>query len=177
MDGFKINKSFLSYSITRRYPNVRYDWAFATCIILCTILFSFLNLAVNGYNMQTIYTTDPNATVAHHEWFEKAPFSWFNSFTPSCQGASLTTGNTYFTTNLGLIYTLTKVSQGQANGPMRPLPAVSYWNTTLHDCTVDLIDIQMERKEYSATNLYASNFWTWDTSYASVGCLWPHERI
>lgn len=117
-------QSHFRYAITRHYPFPWFDWVVPIYIVLCVALFTVINLATTGYNLQTIYTMNPNSTVAYRHWFQKAPLSWINSFNPSCQGTSISKGSSYFTTNLGLIYTVDKISQS-VNGSMIPLPAVS----------------------------------------------------
>jgi hypothetical protein len=85
--------------------------------------------------------------------------------------ASLSKGRSHFTTNLGFIYTVDKIWQS-TNGNKIPVTAISYFNTTLENCPVDSIDILFQRREYSHQTKWASNFWTWDSSYsyASATC-------
>ena len=163
-------QAFLTYPITRHYPNPWVDWVVAILLILCTVLFTFVNLATTGYNVEIIHTLNPNGTVAHKHWFETAPWSWFNSVSATCQGSPIAKGSSVFTTNLGLIYTVDKIWQEQSSF-IQPFPAISYLNTSLVNCTVDQIDVQMHRREHSDRNDIPGNFWTWDSSWAEAGAV------
>jgi hypothetical protein len=56
--------SWFSYNITRPYP---YRWFTPVAIIggvVLTVLVSLVNLGSSGYYLKTIYTNDPNTTIA-----------------------------------------------------------------------------------------------------------------
>lgn len=57
-----MHKSWFSYNVTKPYP---FRWftpvAFLGGVFLAT-LFSIVNLAGNGYQLKSVYTTDPNTT-------------------------------------------------------------------------------------------------------------------
>ena len=86
-------RSHFGYAITRPYPFPWFDYVVAVFLIICTVIFTVLNFATSGYNLKTVYTTDPNSTLAHHYWFQKAPWSWLNSIEATCDAASLPTGS------------------------------------------------------------------------------------
>lgn len=82
--------SFFSYSLQRSYP---FRWFTPVTIIggiIFTVLFSFINVAANGYQLKTIYTTNPNATLNEKHWFTQAPWSWSSRLPPSCEAQNLT---------------------------------------------------------------------------------------
>lgn len=163
-------ESYFSYPITRRYPFAWFTYVVVIGGILATVLFSFLNLATNGYNLETIYTTDPNSTSSRDYWFQHAPFSWTGKIEASCQPLSLTRGSTYFTSNFGLVYTLDKIWNREGNESQETYPSVSYYNTTMQDCTIPEMTIQMERRDSGAGT---GNWWTWYKTYASVSTPQP----
>jgi hypothetical protein len=158
--------AYFTYPLSRRPFPWWFDWVVVIYVAVCIVLFTIINIATNSYALQTIYTTDPNSTHTHRHWFQKAPLTWINTFTPSCQGASIAKGNTYFTSNLGLIYTVDKISQTR-EGATLPVPAISYFNTTLENCTVNNVDMFFQRRECSDQNNDGRDFWTWDSSSAS----------
>jgi len=106
-----MSSSLFSYNLSRPYPFRWFTPATIVGGIIATILFSTVNLATNGYQLKTIYTTNPNGTLSQHYWFTDAPWAWSARLKPSCEAQSLSPGADYFTTNLGLSYTLQRVSQ------------------------------------------------------------------
>ena len=80
------------------------------------MLFTFVALAADGYNPDIEYTTNLTKTLDQSYWFQKAPFSWVAKTRVSCQPALLTTGSTYFTSNLGFRYVLEKLWREDTHG-------------------------------------------------------------
>ena len=138
----------------------------------CTVLFSFVALAANGYNLDIKYTLDLNGTLGADYWFQNAPFSWVSQTKVSCQPALLTVGSRYFTTNLGLTYTLDGLWREGSDGiENRVLPATSYQNTQLDNCEVRQILIDFMRRDETQ---FPHNWWSWGLTTASVSLL-RHE--
>jgi hypothetical protein len=147
MPDHQNSKSIFSYPLTRQYP---FRWFTYIAFIggaICTVLFSFVALAADGYNLDLEYTLDLDATLNASYWFDKPPFSWISKTNVSCQPALLTTGNTYFTSNLGLTYELDRLWRADSPGA-RPhvLPATGYLNTPLRDCSVRQIEIDFMKR-------------------------------
>ena len=112
------------------------------------------------------YTTDLNGTLHKPYWFQKAPFSWVSKTRASCQPALLTTGSTYFTSNLGFTYTVDKLWLEDTSGAQnRILPATGYQNVLLENCEVLLIQVDFIRKDQTMSS---SNWWSWSSTTASV---------
>lgn len=163
-------ESFFSYPLTRPYPFAWFTYVAIIAGVILTVLFSFVALATDGYDLDLVYTLDLNDTLHQDYWFQKAPFSWFSRDHLSCQPALLTPGNTYFTSNLGFMYSMDKLWQGNSVGMSKQvLPAASYENTELQDCQVRQIEIDFTRRDQTPL---PENFWSWEltTSSGVVTC-------
>lgn len=162
-------ESLFSYSLSRPYPFAWFTYAVVIGGTICAVLFSFVALAADGYVIDLQYTTELNATQDASHWFQSAPFSWISQTSASCQPALLTTGSTYFTSNLGFTYTLDKIwvegSSGIQNGIR---PAAAYKNAVLEDCDVRLIEIDFLRSDQTWVH---DNFWTWGATTAQVSLV------
>lgn len=131
------------------------------------MLFSVINLATNGYYLKTTYTTDPNSTMAEKHWFTQAPWSWGDKLRPTCESQDVPIGYSFFSTNLGLQYTLTSVSQYDTDsGHTIPLPSLRYLNHTLQDCHITQVILHMEKDDESYNGL--GYWWSWDDSSANA---------
>ena len=131
--------------------------------ILFTVLFSFVNVATNGYYLATIYTTSPNATLHQQYWFTKSPWSWGSKLKPTCEAQNIPIGYEFFTTNQGLSYTLESVSRfDEATNQTTRFPSLPYLNQTLEDCGVDEVILYMKKADQSENGVGA--WWSWDDS-------------
>jgi hypothetical protein len=65
-----MHESYFNYNVTRPYPYKWFTWAVVLGGIAATVLFSVLNLAANGYQLEVVYTTDPNGTLSEIQWFQ-----------------------------------------------------------------------------------------------------------
>jgi hypothetical protein len=164
--GPRKDESLFSYSLSRPYPFGWFTYVVAIAGTICAVLFSFVALAADGYNLDLEYSLDLNSTLNESYWFQKAPFSWVSKTRASCQPALLTTGSTYFTSNLGFSYALDKLWREDSSGMQsRILPATAYQNALLEDCEVRMIEIDFLRKDQT---MVANNWWTWSSTTASV---------
>ena len=160
--------SFFTYNIQRSYP---YRWFTPFVIVIglfATILFSVVNLAVNGYQLKTTYVTDPNGTESQEHWYTSGPFGLNSKLKPSCEPQNLLLGTQLFTSNQGLSYTITKI---QHDGDGIPEPALLYLNNTLEDCQVDTVTVNLGRSDQSPPSppdARQVNWWTWADSSATA---------
>lgn len=160
------DESVFSYSLSRPYPFRWFTYVVAIVGTICAVLFTFVALAADGYNLDLEYTLNLNSTLNELYWFQKAPFSWVSKTSASCQPALLTTGSTYFTSNLGFSYVLDALwREGLHETQNRILPATAYENALLEDCRVPLIEIDFVRNDQTMNE---KNWWTWASTTASV---------
>lgn len=151
--------SIFGYPLTRRYPS-HFTWIICAGGVILVTLFTFIAFAGNAFEAEQIYTADINGTLDSKQWFQKRPFTWASEIDTSCQPAFLTIGSDYTTTNQGFIYTIDSFRAGNTS----EVPyTVRYWNSTLSDCEVQQIEINL-LKQVEAGD--ATNFWTWDDTYA-----------
>ncbi|MCJ1469000.1 hypothetical protein MMC07_007632 [Pseudocyphellaria aurata] len=133
------------YAVTRPYPYKWFPWVVLVGGIFSLVLFSAINLAANGYDLNVQYTTDPNSTVSQTKWAERWPFSWFSKVDTTCQSLSLQINSQFSTDKLGFFYTLTSIGQYRdPNGPMTTIPSLRYTNNTLQHCSVNEIVLNIE---------------------------------
>jgi hypothetical protein len=150
-------QSFFSYTLTRSYPYKWFTWVVVIGGVAATIFFSLLNLAANGYQLEVVYTTDPNGTLAENQWFQKPPWTLMAKVEASCQSQNLALNTGLFTTQLGLTYTLSNVWSHEANGSTNIYPSLTYRNNTLDNCSVNNIYIHAENTNTNGN----SPFWAW----------------
>ncbi|QIX01720.1 hypothetical protein AMS68_007237 [Peltaster fructicola] len=107
-------------------------------------LFTILTVATSAYEFQQEYTSDPAVEEAAKQWFQRSPFSLISSMGTKCQDAQLAVGGHFMTTNKVFLYTLDRLWQG--DGVNRTIVSqVPYRNTTLRDCNVREITIDLNR--------------------------------
>lgn len=71
------HESFFTYNISRPYP---FRWFTPVTVvggILLTVLISFANFVASGYDLRTVYASDPG-TIGQDLWFRKWP-SWLRN--------------------------------------------------------------------------------------------------
>lgn len=134
-------------------------------------MFSVINFATTGFYLKTIYTTSPNETIAEQHWYTKAPWTWSDKLKATCQAQNLPIGYQFFTTNLGLSYTLDSVTQyNKATNQTVHLPSLPYLNQTLEDCQIDQVVLYMRKNDQSENG--HSAWWSWgdSTGAATAHC-------
>jgi hypothetical protein len=159
----------LAYNLTRPYPFGK--WFKPTVIagfLLFFGLFTTFNLATNGYDMQPLYTRNPNGTEAKRHWYHKAIFTWGDDkLNPKCQHLDISVGDEFMTTNLGLRYTVTGVFfRPGATSPWAQRSSLSYHNNTLTNCQVDLINVDLVKADNSEPGKHY--WWSWMDSDAEA---------
>lgn len=131
------------YTIERPYPFRWFTPLITVTGIAATVLFTFVNIAADGYVQSVIYTTNPNSTLEEHHWYLNAPWSWISTARSSCQSPGIAIGNSYYTSNQQTgSYTVTMMNTtlGPDDDAVYPglqsktLGTTSYLNNTLHDC-------------------------------------------
>lgn len=159
------DKSVFSYSLSRPYPFTWFTYVATVGGIVCATLFTFVALAADGYNTSLEYRRDLNRTLNESEWFQKAPFSWISKLENSCQPAQLALGSVYYTSNLGLRYSLDQLWHESSPGARKHLlPAASYLHTVLEDCDVRSIEVQLNRGQ----DVSEYQRWAWTAAVPSV---------
>ncbi|KAM0721299.1 hypothetical protein Q7P37_003587 [Cladosporium fusiforme] len=162
--------SIFSYPLTRRYPP-KFTWIICAGGVILLTLFTFIAVAGNAYQAESIYTPDLNGTQNDKQWFQKRPFTWAAEIETTCQPSFLTIGDTHMTTNGGFRYTIDSFG---AEGNSSDVPfTVAYWNTTLRDCQVKQVEIQLLS---SAGSAGTRNWWTWEDTFArSTAECWVYS--
>lgn len=151
------------YTIERPYPFRWFTPLVTVCGIAATALFTFVNIAADGYVQSVIYTTNPNSTLEEHHWYLNAPWSWISTARSSCQSPGVAIGNPYYTSNQQTgSYTVTMMNTtlGPNDEAVYPglesktLGTISYLNNTLHDCQMgDLMVIFTSQQQASSAKL------------------------
>lgn len=151
------HRSFFSYAITRPFPFRWYTPVIVLGGIIFTVLFTFLNLASNGYDLIVQTSFDPNATVSQEQWLRYWPSYLTSKINPICQPVNLPVNGQIFTNQTALTYVLTAVWQ-QQNESMIILPSLTYYNNVLKDCFVTSIGVDFEALDQSANQFSYSEF-------------------
>ncbi|KAK2748801.1 hypothetical protein CKAH01_18057 [Colletotrichum kahawae] len=172
-----MHSSWFEYPITRPYP---FRWFTPTAIVgglILAVVFTLVNFRSNGFYLKTIYTKSLNDTEAsfHSRWFQKRPFNWQNDMNAECQPHLLTVGSSFFTSNLGFNYKVKSIKPRQTDterlvSRLTNLPAIGYRNTTLEDCHLDTLEINLIKSD----NAQPPSWWlSWgrSTVAASLRCV------
>ncbi|KAL3293216.1 hypothetical protein RB213_005212 [Colletotrichum asianum] len=172
-----MHSSWFEYPITRPSP---FRWFTPAAIgggLVWAVVFSLVNFSSNGFYLKTIYTESLNETEAsfHSRWFQKRPSNWQNDMNAECQPHLLTVGSSFFTSNLGFNYKVKSIKPRQTNtervvDQITNLPAIGYRNTTLEDCHLDTLKINLIKSD----NAQPPSWWlSWgrSTVAASLRCV------
>lgn len=160
--------SLFSYPVTRQYPP-RFTWIICLGGVALTAFFTFIAVAINAYQVDPVYATDPNFTEIEKNWFQGAAFSWANDLENKCQPTLLTVGSDHMTTNRGFLYT---IGGFHVDGsPENVSFTADYKNSPLEDCNVQEIEINFLRRDQ--TPKPEDQQWSWEATYArsTTACL------
>ncbi|KAF2640657.1 hypothetical protein P280DRAFT_543395 [Massarina eburnea CBS 473.64] len=130
-----MHESLFSYQLTRPYPFKWFTPAVIVGGIIATILFSFINLATNGYVLGAVETLDLNSTITNYTLMWEPLLN--KKLIPFCEPHTLQVGTSYYTNNTMLSYRLDSIweKKGYDNGG--PVYAeLPYKNQRLYDCTI-----------------------------------------
>lgn len=152
--------SIFAYPLTRRYP-AHFTWIIVVCGALLTALLTLFAVAGNAYQSEIIYTPDPNTTIASEKWFQRRPFTWASNLETTCQPALLSRDSDYETSAKLFQHTLDTFHREHSEGDI--VFAASYLNFVLTDCKVSVIEINLERTDWSRQ---LKEVFTWLFSYA-----------
>jgi hypothetical protein len=136
--------SIFSYSLSRPYP---FKWFTPTVLVgavVATVLFSFLNVAATGYEMNTVESSNPNVTTADRTFFSNWPAFMAANTRPSCDAKVLGVSNTYYTNNTAFSYKLESISKQVKGGSPLYFGDISYYNNALRNCTIPNIEVHFE---------------------------------
>ncbi|KAK5171085.1 uncharacterized protein LTR77_004229 [Saxophila tyrrhenica] len=138
--------SFFSYNIQRPYP---LRWFTPVAIIgglVITILVSFANFVASGYELTTVYASDPDS-IGKELWFKSWP-SWLRqNIEASCEPANLPVNSQFFTNQTALSYTLTSVHTIE-HGVNTTSPSLPYLDNVLKECKVLNITMDFDCSPY-----------------------------
>lgn len=100
-------------------------------------------------------------------WFRKRPFNWQDDVQAECQPHLLAVGDSFFTSNLGLRYTVKTITDADR----RSRSTMSYKNNVLTDCVPTVIELRL-RKVDTAVPPAAPWWMSWvdSTMTATVDC-------
>ncbi|PSR80093.1 hypothetical protein BD289DRAFT_441437 [Coniella lustricola] len=148
------HQSWFHYSLERPYPFRWFTPLFASLAVAFAVLFTFINLAADGYTQKVVYTTNPNSTLDEHYWYMHAPWSWISTAQFSCQSPGITIGSPYYTSNQNTAsYTVTNMNtslpsaDGGDGGEVyagldaQSLGVTTYLNNTFRDCEMGTMEV------------------------------------
>ncbi|MCJ1295250.1 hypothetical protein MMC34_006812 [Xylographa carneopallida] len=140
-----------SYGLSRPYPYKWFPWAVLLGGLVAVALFSVLNFAANGYDLGAQSTTDPNGTEAQTSWTAAPIFALLHRVGPSCQPQDIPVNTEFYTSKLSRPYTLTNIWRRTAgDAPVAVLPSLAYKNNTLENCSVGLVQVDLESTQRTA---------------------------
>lgn len=144
-------ESVFTYSLARPYP---FRWFTTTAVlggVLTLALFSYLNYAANGFELQTITSSDLNATLADRSELRGLPAPLTGKYAPKCQPTSLDRYTRFYTNNTGLVYTITGISQER--DPDTVYSTLVYSRNILEACNVTAVEIQSAQLDRNANQI------------------------
>lgn len=157
------HQSQFRYTIERPYP-FRWFTPLITILGICAaVLFTFVNIAANGYVQNVIYTTNPNSTLQEYHWYYNPPWSWISTARSSCQSPGISIGSSYYTSNQQTgSYTVSMMNTTLGPGEDAVYPGLesktlgitTYLNNTLHGCHMgDLMLIFTSQQQPNSAKL------------------------
>lgn len=156
-------ESRFRYAIERPYPFRWFTPVAALAGIFAVVLFSFINIAADGYVQSVVYTTSPNSTLGEHHWYAYPPWSWISTAQSSCQSPGISIGSFYYTSNQEAgSYTVTNMNTSLPPGEDAVYPGLTaktlgittYLNNTLRDCTMgDMMVVFTSQEQPSSATI------------------------
>ncbi|KAH7084708.1 hypothetical protein BKA63DRAFT_548030 [Paraphoma chrysanthemicola] len=147
-----MHESIFSYGLSRPYPYKWFTPAVLVGGIIATAVFSFLNVAATGYEMITIETPNPNATVAEKNFFSNWPSFMAANTQPSCESKILGVSNAYYTSNTAFSYRLESIWQNMQEVPQY-FGDIPYYNNALRNCKLPSVEIFFQGLDRSALQI------------------------
>ena len=131
-------------------------------------LFTLINVAANGFGMETTETEDPQGLMSSRHWFENPLFTLGDDkLQPTCTPKTIGAGDQFLTTNLGLLYTIRAVSKHiDADNTKLQLGSAGYLDQVLEDCQVDTVTAEMIKSDQGPAGHMA--YWSWRSSTATA---------
>lgn len=157
--------NLLSYNLTRGYNFSEVNkWLIFVVFTLLLVPISVFNIAANGWDMQPVFTDDPNTTESQRHWYQNSVLQFGDDkLIPKCQSAELRSGDRFSTSNLGMTYTVTNVQLDEhRSGQFQTKSSLLYKNNTLQNCNVQSVEIALTKTNQQAPaqiNLTQSTGW------------------
>lgn len=139
-------------------------WVVVIGGLVAATVFSVLNYVTNAFAVVSLYTTDPNGTLAETHWYDNGPFALASKFKTTCQPRDIPVNTQLFTTNMGLTYTLTNVTRTSPLGKVDIFPSLTYLNNTIQNCSVEKVLLD----GVNSNRLGNAPYYAWETSILSV---------
>lgn len=96
----RIRDDSLSYNVLREYEirTAKTKWFIFGFALLFLEVLTVFNLAVNSWDLQPVYTNDPNTTLAAKNWYQNPFFTWgTDNLESKCQHTEITVGYRFMT--------------------------------------------------------------------------------
>lgn len=113
----------------------------------------------NGYNMEVVYTSDPNSTVSERLWFDglKGASYFASKVKPTCQPQALAVNTVFSTNQTGLTHTIKSIYQ--TNGSTSAIASsLIYLNNVFENCTINYIILNLEAEDRTVNQCAVSQW-------------------
>lgn len=156
-----MHASTFSYNLTRPYHLKWFTPVAVSVGIVAAVFITFLTIAMQGYQIVSVYTSNPNATLQNHAFFNDwPPFLTTNtkaSFSPTTNpiGTKFYTKNTAFKYTLEGVCRPNKPNATDASDFTMGGTGFTYNNQPLTDCEFWGINIALEGLERTAGEVSA----------------------
>lgn len=159
------HESTFSYNVTRPYPYKWFTPVTSVAFLVLTVLLSWLNYGANGFDQVVTTTSDLNATLANTGMLYGLPSLLTGKTRPTCQPANLGVSSKFFTNNNALQYEILEISRPNVV-PVTTLPALTYSNNVLENCTVEGVALDVDSHDRTAAQQIRSEFGITVRTYA-----------
>ena len=160
------HSSFFSYNVQRSYP---FRWFTPVAIvggIILIVLISFANFVASGYELTTVYSSDPSA-IDNGLWFKNWPEWLRNNINATCEPANLPVGSQFFTNQTALAYTMSSINTTKDGGSTTS-PSLPYLDNVLKHCEVLNITMDFSCSQLQNPTQIASSACTIDVRAYSM---------
>lgn len=142
----------MTYPIARPFPFRYFNWVVAVEFLIGIVFFSLISVVTAGYELVSVYSTNPNVTTSH-QILQGLPGFLTSKTKSTCQSVDIAVGNTFSTNNSALRYTLNSVQQGHST-----LSSLIYYNSRLEDCVVNDVLISIASEDRTAAQIALSAY-------------------
>lgn len=145
--------NLLTYPVSRPFPFKWFHVFVFVEFLIAIVIFSLVSFATSGYDLVSIYSSNPNVTEAQRA-IPGVPDIIMSKARASCQSINIDVGSTFATNNSAIHYTLDSVQ----NKGLELGSSLVYHNNKLEDCHLNNIMVQIQSLDRTPSQVAAFTY-------------------